>query len=181
MSRTDDLRKLLTDYATSDAEEADHLSRMRALCDVAGDPCARDHYVPGHFTASAFIVSPDAGALLLILHGKLRRWLQPGGHVDPSDPTILAAAEREVHEEVGLSRLVPWVSGPFDLDIHDIAPRKNVPGHVHFDVRYAFHACDLAFTAASDAQAARWVKWSELNEDVSDRSVMRAVAKLRSR
>ncbi len=162
---------------------------MLALCDAASDtgeggalapdPFARDHFVPGHFTASAFVVSPDADALLLIFHGKLRRWLQPGGHVDACDVSILGAAQRELREEVGLSDLALHSPGIFDLDIHDIPPLKGEPSHAHFDVRFAFRARDLAFLAASDAEAGRWVKLSEIDETVSDRSVMRAVDKLR--
>lgn len=159
---------------------------MLALCalaeDGAGrDPFARDHFVPGHFTASAFIVSPDLDALLLIFHGKLSRWLQPGGHVDPQDGSILAAARREVHEEVGLVDLPLLQEGVFDLDIHDIPQLKGAPSHAHFDVRFAFRAPSLAFQAASDAKAGRWVKLSEIDEASSDASVMRAVNKLRAR
>src|ERR1700755_2970053 len=36
----------------------------------------------GHFTASAWLVSADGERALLMLHRKLGRWLQPGGHAD---------------------------------------------------------------------------------------------------
>jgi len=178
-SRTDDLMALLRRHTPRDDQEAGYLQRMLALCGGPGDAFARDHFVPGHFTASAFIVSPNAEALLLILHGKLRRWLQPGGHVDPEDGSILAAAEREVREEVGLSGLSLLHEGPLDLDIHEIPALKGDPAHAHFDVRFAFRARDLSFRADSDAESARWVPLSEVNESISDRSVMRAVEKLR--
>lgn len=188
MQRNVQLQGLLSRYVPADAEEAGYLRRMLALCEAGcaagqngADAFGRAHFVPGHFTASAFIVSPDADALLLIFHGKLKRWLQPGGHVDEADTSILAAARREVREEVGLSDLPLLADGIFDLDIHDIPALKSDPGHAHFDVRFAFRAPSLAFQAATDAEAGRWVKLSELDEASSDRSVMRAVAKLKSR
>ena len=58
----------------------------------------------GHVTASAFIVNPATKQVLLLQHKALGSLLQPGGHVEPADKTILAAAEREVMEETGLSR-----------------------------------------------------------------------------
>jgi ADP-ribose pyrophosphatase YjhB (NUDIX family) len=169
---------LLADFSPRDEDETTHLRHMRALAEVAADPCARDHFVPGHFTASAFILSPERDALLLIFHGKLARWLQPGGHVDPDDRDLLAAARREAAEEVGLPELELLSPAPFDLDVHDIPPLRGDPAHRHYDVRFLFRAPTREARAASDAKAVRWVPLSELNLELSDRSVMRAVEKL---
>jgi len=154
---------------------------MQGLCSSVAKPFARDTFVPGHFTGSAFILSPDERALLLILHGKLHRWLQPGGHVDAGDHSVLSAARREVREEVGIDDLALLSSVPIDLDIHDIPQRKDEPTHAHFDVRYLFRAPSFEFTAASDAKAARWVPLDEIDAELADGSVARVVAKLRDR
>ncbi|MDB4989947.1 MAG: putative hydrolase [Myxococcaceae bacterium] len=154
---------------------------MTELCDSVADPFSRATFEPGHFTASAFILSPDRAALLLILHGKLGRWLQPGGHVDASDHDLLGAARREVREEVGIDQLVLLQPTPIDLDIHDIPARAHEPAHAHFDVRYLFAAPSLHYQAASDARAARWVPLSEIDERLADGSVARVVTKLRQR
>jgi 8-oxo-dGTP pyrophosphatase MutT (NUDIX family) len=154
---------------------------MLDLAERPSDTFSREHFDPGHFTASSFVLSPDGSALLLILHGKLQRWLQPGGHVDPDDPDILAAALREVREEVGIERLDVYGGGIFDVDVHEIPPLRGDPAHAHFDVRFAFRAHDLHAIAASDAQAVRWVQLREIDEASSDRSVMRAVEKLLAR
>jgi ADP-ribose pyrophosphatase YjhB (NUDIX family) len=176
--RIDDLRARLLRFSPRDAEEDAHLGRMRALCRAGGDACARAHFDPGHFTASAFIVSPERDSLLLILHGKLARWLQPGGHVEAGDRDLLAAARREAHEEVGLGDLELLDPAPFDLDVHDIPALRGEPPHAHFDVRFLFRARERRLRAGDDAKAARWVKLSELSLELSDRSVMRAVEKL---
>ncbi len=172
------MRALLAAHAPADAEELEHRERMLALIDTGG--CfARDHFVPGHFTASAFIVSPDRTQLLLIFHSKLKRWLQPGGHVEASDRTIIDAARREVAEEVGLVDVPLALDRIFDVDIHTIPARKDDPAHAHFDVRFVFAAPDLRFRAGDDAVTARWVALGDVREETSDRSVMRAVEKLK--
>jgi len=180
MSRSAHLRALLEAHVPADEIERAYIDQMRALCDVAADPFSRDHFHPGHFTASAFVLSPDRQQLLLILHGKLHRWLQPGGHVDPEDSDIFAAARREVSEEVGLHDL-PFAEGPriFDVDVHQIPALRGDPPHLHLDVRVCFVAPDLSATAGSDAQDARWVPLAEIHRWETDESVLRAVRKLR--
>ncbi len=180
MTRRDHLRGLLAAHVPGDAVEEGHLGRMRDLLGVDGDPFARDHWSPGHFTASSFVLSPTRDALLLILHSKLGRWLQPGGHVDPHDEDIFAAARREVEEEVGLTAL-PFAFGPavFDVDVHVIPTLRGQPAHRHFDVRFAFVAPSLTATAGSDALDARWVALDAVEGLETDESVLRAVRKLR--
>lgn len=174
------LRELLQAYIPIDAEEALHRQRMLSLLD-GGDNCfSRDHFAPGHFTASAFVLSQDRSQLLLIFHSKLTRWLQPGGHVENGDGSIQEAARREVSEEVGLSDLASAHAGVFDLDIHVIPARKTEPVHEHFDVRFAFVANSPEFNAGDDALDARWFPLAAVTEEASDRSVSRAVEKLRS-
>lgn len=179
MNRNENLRALLVAHRPVDREEAHHVERMVALLDETS-AFERDNYVPGHFTASAFILSPNRDALLLIFHGKLSRWLQPGGHVEPTDVSILAAAQREMAEEVGVHD-ASCDGAIFDVDVHDIPERKDAMEHAHFDVRFLFQARNLSFVAASDAKAARWMPFLEIDELTSDRSVARAVEKLKHR
>lgn len=153
-----------------------------ALLQMPGDALARRHFTPGHFTASAFVSSPDGNSLLLVHHSKLERWLQPGGHIEPEDTDLFAAVRREIREEVGLSE-VEWVDGQmlFDVDIHDIPPLKGDPAHRHYDLRVHVRSPTMLFQAGSDARAARWVSLDAVDLRESDESVMRAVRKLQGR
>jgi 8-oxo-dGTP pyrophosphatase MutT (NUDIX family) len=173
-----ELEQALATYGRRYPREAAVVERFIALCASGARALARDHFAPGHVTASAFILSPDGGSLLLIHHAKLLRWLQPGGHVEPADLTPERAARREALEEVGIAELVLAAQGIFDLDIHAIPARKSEPEHAHFDVRFLFRAPSLAFVAGSDASAARFVPLAQIATIESDDSVMRAVRKL---
>lgn len=179
------MRPLLAAHPVADEIEAGHRRRMVALVDRPGDACSRHHFEPGHFTASAFVLSPDDGSLLLVLHGTLGLWLQPGGHVEPEDEDIVAAATREAIEETGITDLEPVSLGSplLDLDVHPIPAneRKNEPAHEHFDVRILLRARTWAFSAGSDALDARWVPLAEVEDAGTDESVVRAVRRVVSK
>jgi 8-oxo-dGTP pyrophosphatase MutT (NUDIX family) len=170
-------RDAIAGYLPDDPQELAYRTRMLELLDSAG-AFHSTHFVPGHFTASAFVLSPERDALLLILHKKLGLWLQPGGHIEPSDATFAAAARREVAEEVGAELEPPARDALFDIDIHTIPPYGEKPAHEHFDVRYCFQARSRLFTASDEVVRAQWVPLSQLAEVTSDRSVLRAALKL---
>lgn len=151
----------------------------RSLTLVHGsDPTDRDHFVPGHFTASGFVVSPDGASLLLIHHRRFDRWLQPGGHIDPGDPSPIAAAAREVLEETGI-QTTPIGDGLIDVDIHHIPPRDPEPSHEHFDLRFAFLALTTDLIADDEVNDAVWARWEDLERYRVDGSVDRASGSLR--
>jgi 8-oxo-dGTP pyrophosphatase MutT (NUDIX family) len=172
------LLALLTAYEPSDPDEQDYRIRMLDLAAVAHDPFRRTEYDPGHFTASGFVVHPDGDRLLLIHHARLGIWVQPGGHVDPGDPSLLEAARREIVEETGIAHLHPITDGLVDIDIHRFGPSGDQPEHFHFDVRFAFVAGRADLQPNSEVLEAVWVRQEDLAGLSADRSVTRPAAKL---
>lgn len=126
--------------------------------------------MPGHVTASAILVN-DAGEVLLIHHRSLARWLQPGGHLEPGDESLPAAALREAVEETGIApsalRLADPV--PIHIDVHPIPanPRKGEGAHDHYDVRYRFHCGDAELDPQiEEVHAAEWRPPTDLDSSV---------------
>ncbi|MBT8213006.1 MAG: NUDIX hydrolase [Acidimicrobiia bacterium] len=169
------LRALLAGYNLPPLERDVHAS-MAALVDHPSDPTSRTTFDPGHFTASAFVLSPDRDAVLLVHHRKLNRWLQPGGHIDPGDENALAAARREVLEETGLRADVLF-EDVFDIDIHAY-PAGREPGHLHFDLRFLLGADTSDVPGSSEIDGWRWVRFDEIAAVDADPSLTRPFAKV---
>ncbi len=134
------------DFPGRDVEsERAALACMRSFVESTADCFERAHPA-GHVTGSALVVNPSLDRVLLMLHGKLGRWLQLGGHAD-GDPRVERVALKEAGEESGLGELgflsyedllgipVPRPL-PFDLDVQAIPARGAVGGHFHHDVRF---------------------------------------------
>ncbi len=177
MTILESTKQLLARHHAEDIE-AEHLRDMHELAAKAGDVFTRSHFEPGHFTASAFVISPEGDALLLVKHPKLGRWLQPGGHVESVDADLYAAALREALEETGLATLTPVSHDVFDVDVHVIPARKDEPAHRHFDVRFLFRAPTRELRLEDGITGAQWVPLAEVTEEASDASVARAARKL---
>jgi len=180
VDRNRELDNWLARHIPVDSTESGHLHAMRDLLASPGDALVRDRYRPGHFTASAIVLPPDGDALLLIHHTRLRRWLQPGGHVENADGDLALAARREAAEETGVYALDAPVGEPllFDLDVHRIPASGGTPAHRHFDVRFLFRARSRDLTPASDVSEARWVPFSEVTELNGEESMIRLIRKL---
>jgi len=176
-----ELARALARYVAEGPGEAASLDRMRRFVGGPTDPFARDN-PEGHVTGSALVARPDGSAFLLVLHRKLSRWLQPGGHTEEEDATVFDAALREAREETGIEAFdAPLDRAILDVDVHPIPARGKDPAHFHFDVRYLLTSRSDANPAASD-DPTRPMRWSSYEEAVSlgiDASLERALRKAR--
>jgi 8-oxo-dGTP pyrophosphatase MutT (NUDIX family) len=171
-----DTIQLLSDYKAEKDEHA-FKERMLQLADEGELAFLRDR-LKGHFTASAWVIDPHERRALLVLHAKIALWLQPGGHAD-GNFNLHKIAQKELLEETGLYGDSFWGNGIFDLDIHTIAERKDVPEHEHFDVRFLFKAkvSDMLIIN-SESKDIRWLNIDEIPELVGySPSICRMVQK----
>ena len=170
---------MIAHYEPFDEQEALHRLELLDLLRTSPAPYSRHHFVPGHVTASCFVLDP-AGRLLLHHHRRLNRWLQMGGHLEAGEEP-LDAALRETAEESGLHDLRLLSSGIADLDVHVIPAGKGEPEHRHFDVRY------IAQTASPhaiviDAQESKELMWFDLDRAavvMSGEESARVIGKIR--
>ncbi|MCP9957393.1 NUDIX hydrolase [Streptomyces sudanensis] len=170
MSLHDDAVLVLKGYEDQEDLRRAYLEHLAAHEDAMWRSCAA-----GHLTASALVVDPERGRVLLTLHRKLRMWLQMGGHCEPGDRTVAAAALREATEESGVPGLALLPGGPVRLDRHP------TPCAWHLDVQYAAVAPPDAVAAISEESLdLRWFAYDEVAR-VADGSVARLVEATRAR
>lgn len=130
---------------------------------TALEPDALDRSAtPGHLTGSALVFNHDATKTLLLLHTKLNRWLQPGGHAD-GEANLARVALKEAEEETGIEGL-EIVDPAIDLDIHNVAP-SGQPEVFHYDVRFVVFAPEGAEPVGNhESRDIRWVDLDDLDE-----------------
>lgn len=170
MSLYDDAVLVLKGYEDQAELRQAYLDHLAAHPDGLWKACG-----DGHITASALVIDPERGRVLLTLHKKMRMWLQMGGHCEPGDATLSGAALREGSEESGIEGLALLAGGPVRLDRH------HTPCAWHLDVQYAAIAPPGAVEAISDESLdLRWFAYDEV-AGVADESVVRLLEATRAR
>jgi 8-oxo-dGTP pyrophosphatase MutT (NUDIX family) len=147
------LRAALEARTPVDGREASSIGRMLLQLERLTAPFD-EHADPVHVTASAIVVG--SRGTVLHRHKRFRRWLQPGGHLEPGEQPA-EAAMREAEEETGLVLRHP-ADGPrlVHVDVH-----YGGRGHTHLDVRYLLEAEGDPHPGDAESQDVKWFSWDE--------------------
>ena len=141
----------------------------------------------GHFTASAFVLSKNSKEVLMIHHKALKRYLQPGGHIEILDKSPLDAAKRELFEETGInfSSLEYKCfysfheSVPFNISVHMIPENreKKEEAHYHYDLQYLFFCEEKPNIVINkdEARSYEWVSWDVFKKIPGYENVFRKI------
>lgn len=173
------LAAALHSYRGVDEREEQHRQTILAQVEASATWWHREN-LPGHVTGSAFVVDPTIERVLLHHHVKLDRWLQFGGH-DEGERSPVETAVRELAEESGLQSF-EFFGDPtiFDLDVHEIPARGEMPAHDHLDVRFLFvaQAEQELQPAEGESRQLDWVELEEAAIRMDEEGADRVIAKL---
>lgn len=146
-------------YLESHPNEIGPLADALQLLDSSGDFASRKSF-PMHATVGALLVRSD-DEILLVEHRAYGILLQPGGHLEPTDTTLIDAALRELIEETGIdpSRVAAVSGRPVYIEYGPVParPDKDEPVHHHLDIGYAFVTdADVGRVQESEVTGAGW-------------------------
>ena len=131
-------------YFPAGEQERQDARMMRRYAEIFPDVLSRTNET-AHFTASAWIVSPDRSRVLMIYHNIYNSWSWTGGHADGQDDP-LAVAIKEAREETGLAHIRPAGEELLSLEILTVKAHvkrgKYVVPHLHLNLTYLLEADD---------------------------------------
>jgi 8-oxo-dGTP pyrophosphatase MutT (NUDIX family) len=184
METKEEITSRLSDYVLKHQTEKEDLKLFIEFVRLhEGEQLFDRKNFKGHITASAFIINAEENALLLLKHKSLNRWLQPGGHVDFTDASLMDSALREAEEETGITayNLVPVFDNIFDFDSHFIPPniQKHEDPHYHHDVRFLFKCLNTVPVSIAEEESDD-SSWFPLTALVDDQDFGRIVTKVLS-
>lgn len=116
---------------------------------------------PMHVTVGALLVR-DGSEILLVEHRAYGITLQPGGHLEPEDATLIDAAMRELVEETDVDpgEVAAASQAPVYVEYGRVParPAKNEPDHFHLDLGYAFttERADVGRIQECEVRGAAW-------------------------
>ncbi|MBR8742586.1 NUDIX hydrolase [Nocardiopsis sp. MG754419] len=145
---------------------------MRRL--AQGSDIASRSTFPMHVTVGALLVRGEE--VLLVEHLAYGILLQPGGHLEPTDRTLIDAAIRELVEEADVDpgQIVAASPAPVYIEYGPVParPAKGEPAHFHLDIGYSFLApahVDVGRVQGSEVGGAGWYPLAEAERLVGSR------------
>src|SRR5215217_2555702 len=155
-----DISSTLSAYLERHPEEVENLAEPVQLLGQGQDFASRRTF-PMHVTVGALLVR-NSTEILLIEHRAYGITLQPGGHLEPTDTTLIEAAIRELAEETGIKpdQIFLTSQNPAYVEYGKVParPEKDEPEHYHLDIGYSFTTAqaDVGCIQESEVNGAAW-------------------------
>lgn len=150
----------------NEQEARDRLEMIRRL--RTGEELYLRDNPSAHFTASAWVVSPDRTQVLMAHHNLYHSWAWLGGHAD-GQQDLLAVALREVQEESGLRVVRPVQKDIYSLEILSVDGHEKhgvyLSSHLHLNLTYLLEADPAAPIRCKEDENSQ-VAWFSLEEAV---------------
>lgn len=141
--------------------------RARFLKRLDEGALTRDENNESHFCIYFLPYDPATNKVFIIHHKKSGLWLSPGGHIDKEEG-LLDALNREISEELGITRMFTKAPAPFLITITPIK-NKNHPCKTHYDIWYSVQTDGSDFNLdPREFLDARWLSVTDAQKIVTD-------------
>lgn len=167
-----DAHRLVATFVPRSARDRDAQADFASFFSADGGPVHRGSG-PDHLTASCIVFDASLQHTLLVFHRKGQFWVQPGGHVEDEDASVVTGALRELGEETGI--VVEPMIAPlaYDLDHHALSSRFGACAS-HLDIGIAVVVDrEAALTVSDESEDVRWWPVDALPAEVPPQLVPR--------
>lgn len=142
-----DWQKTIINYQPEGEVEAAEKESFLQFINAFGDRAFARENLPGHFSASAWIVNPARDKVLMIFHKMFNSWTWVGGHADGMQ-NLQHVAAKETQEETGVKDIRALLDEPLDINVLSVSNHvkkgRLVPRHLHYNAVYLFEADENA-------------------------------------
>lgn len=172
-------------YEPKNEQEESDKALILHCCETMDDLLTRENGL-AHFTASAWVVSPDRKRALMAYHNLYQSWAWLGGHAD-GENDLLAVALREAWEESGVEHVRPVSPELFSLEILTVNAHhkrgKYVSSHLHLNLTYLLEAneADALHVKPDENSGVRWLPVEEVLDAVREEHMKPIYQKLLER
>lgn len=150
-----DAHRLVSAFVPRSERDRDAQADFALFFSADGGPVHRESG-PDHLTASCVVFDTSLQHTLLVFHRKGQFWVQPGGHVELEDESVMSGALRELHEETGI--VVDPAAAPlaYDLDHHALSSRfGRCASHLDIGIAVVVDR-ETALTVSDESEDVRW-------------------------
>ncbi|MFQ6028754.1 MAG: NUDIX hydrolase [Dehalococcoidia bacterium] len=134
----------------------------------------RDENQRTHFCVYFLPFNPETRQVFIGDHKKSGLWLAPGGHIDAGED-LLAAANREIREELGVANFFPQAPEPFLLTITPIENERQTC-KVHYDIWCLMETDGADFDVDfKEYHAVKWLSIPDARKYVTDSNVLKGL------
>ncbi|MGH3689692.1 MAG: NUDIX hydrolase [Microbacterium sp.] len=167
-----DAHRLVSTFVPRSVRDRDAQADFASFFRADGGPAHRESG-PDHLTASCVVFDASLQHTLLVFHRKGQFWVQPGGHVEDSDDSVVGGALRELREETGVVVEPVLVPLAYDLDHHALSSRFGACSS-HLDIGIAVVVDrDSALIVSDESEDVRWWPVDALPAEVPPQLVPR--------
>ena len=131
-----------------------------------------------HFIVMFLPVDPSSQQVLVVHHKRARKWLFPGGHIEPAE-SLIQTLNREVSEELGLRRQFSETALPFLISVTDGIRDVGRKCTTHYEIWFLLETDRRKVNVGMEEFfESRWVDSHQAQALIDDRACLSGLERL---